>query len=237
MAYKKDIQIKSWSYSRYSTYKLCPRKAKKTILEKFKEPQNEAMLRGIRVHDIAANYIRGKEFPEYPAELRYFVPLFKKLRAGYKAHASLYNVEDSWNLTKQFKKTVWNDWDGIWLRLKLDLGYLDGTTYIVYDWKTGKCRPEEQSQYIEQLELYAMIAFKLMPWVTRVETSLIYLDTMDTFPEGEPMAFERGDLQTLELKWVNRIRPMLRDHDFLPRPNDKCKWCIFSHMNGGECEF
>ena len=58
MATKKVIPIKplkSWSFSRYSTYKQCPLKAKFSLIDKIAEPKNQAMERGAQIHELAGD--------------------------------------------------------------------------------------------------------------------------------------------------------------------------------------
>ena len=52
-------QITSWSFSRYSDYKLCPLKARLKHVDKHKEPQNDAMARGQAIHKLAEDYTKG----------------------------------------------------------------------------------------------------------------------------------------------------------------------------------
>ena len=71
--------VKSWSFSRYSDYKTCPRMFKHKHLDKIAEPKNDAMARGAQVHETAEAYIKGK-LTRLPAELKEFADEFKKLR-------------------------------------------------------------------------------------------------------------------------------------------------------------
>ena len=89
-----------------------------------------------------------------------------------------------------------------------------------------------------QLELYALAAFKRYPHLEEVLPRLVYLDTGDVYPpEDDPLVFKRSDVPALEKLWAKRIKPMLADKRFLPKPNNKCRWCHFRKENSGPCRF
>jgi len=236
-------QITSWSFSRYMDYKQCPLKAKLKNLDKIEEPKNEAMARGGHIHNLAEDYIKGK-IARLPAELKLFKPEFTMLRKQYKKSINGMVVEDSWAFTKDWDQTVWNDWVGCWVRIKLDCAHHeDDTTLIITDWKTGKLRSEFEEDYIEQLELYALSALLLHEHIEKVVPRLAYLDHGICYPDvdDEPMAFTRKDIPRLKKAWEKRTRAMLNDKIFAPRPNDKCHWCFYRKANkaagGGQCRF
>ena len=245
---KKQTQIKSWSFTRYWDYKLCPRKAKLKYLDKIEEPPNDAMARGAEIGQVAEAYIKGTvakfadgtEYdgtkPRMPAVLEKFADEFKKLRALYKKSSRYVVVEESWAFTKVWGKTLWNDWDGCVVRIKMDAGHRDGKTMILRDWKTGKYRAEKREEYVEQLELYALAALLNDPFVEKVVAYLCYLDAGVTFPvagtdDEKRLTFTRADIPKLKKTWDKRTRAMLLDKSFAPRPNEKCRWCHYRKEN------
>jgi len=233
-------QLTSWSYSRYTTYKQCPRKAKLAFLDKITEPPNQAMARGSEIHKLAEDYIKGK-IRAMPAELKLLKGEFTTLRAMYKKKSLAMVVEDSWAFTKTWDRTMWNDWTGCWLRIKLDCAHhLDEDTLVITDWKTGSFRPDTVTDYEEQLELYALGALLLHPHIKEVQPRLAYTDAGKIHPEI-PEAYTQADLPKLKKTWEKRVKPMMNDTVFAPRPNDRCKWCFYRRSNaangGGQCEF
>lgn len=234
----KSNKITSWSFSRYSDYKQCPLKAKLKHVDKLKEPPNEAMARGATIHNIAEKYIKG-EGRTLPTELKQFEAEFKMLRKQYKKKINGMVVEDNWSFTKTWDETAWNDWIGCWVRIKLDCAHhIEDDVMVVTDWKTGKFRVEQNDEYIEQLELYALAALMLHPHLKEVRPRLAYLDVGVIFPaEDSPIVFTQADAPKLKKLWEKRTKPMLSDTTFAPRPNDKCKWCHFRKSNGGPCKF
>ena len=171
MATKKTIPIKqvtSWSFSRYSDYKQCPLKAKLKHIDKISEPPNEAMARGAQIHNLAEDFIKGK-VPKLAPELKLFEKEFKRLRAMFKKISQSMVVEDNWAFTKDWDETAWNNWTACWVRIKLDCAHHEeDTVLVVTDWKTGKFRPEQNEEYVEQLELYALSALLLHDHIEEV---------------------------------------------------------------------
>ena len=230
----KPTTITSWSFSRYSVYKLCPAKAKYLYIEKLKEPPSPAIERGAQIHDLAEKYIKS-QLRALPPELKKFEDDFKALRKQYKKKIHGMVVEDQWAFTKDWTETAWNDWIKCWVRIKIDCAeHVDEETLRVRDWKTGKFREQQQEDYAEQLELYALAALLLHPHINRVMTELVYLDEGTVFAISDK---RREDLPALKKLWEKRVTAMLKDQRFAPRPNDKCRWCHFSKAKGGPCKF
>ena len=150
MAFAKPTQITSWSFSRYSTYQSCAFKAYLTIIEKLKEPKNAAMERGTGIHDGAEKYLKG-ELKALPKEMAGFKALAKRLRDKRKKEPDSVIIEDMWVFKKDWTPTVWNDWNGAWVRIKVDVAERTGNVVNIGDWKSGKFRPDNLQDYIEQL--------------------------------------------------------------------------------------
>lgn len=225
--------VKSWSFSRYSDYRQCPLKFKLKHLDKIKEPPNDAMARGQRVHDHAANFIKGK-LAKLPTELKAYAAEFKKLRALMKKVSAGVVVEEDWAFTKDWTQTTWNDWAHCWVRIKLDCAFrTDDVTLRIKDWKTGKFRganSDKTQEYLEQLELYVLAAFLLMPFLETVIPSLEFVDADEQYPP-EPLIFTRADVPRLQKLWAARVAPMFADKQFAPRPNSLCRFCHYRAAN------
>lgn len=237
-------QITSWSFSRYTTYKTCPLKLKLSAIDKISEPPNDAMKRGADIHTLAEEYINGK-IPRLPKELKLFELEFKNLRSKYKKSVGKGTVlvEDNWAFTSDWVQTAWNDWTNCWVRIKLDLAHISKSGVLeVIDWKTGKFRESSNEDYLEQLELYALGAFLALPQINEVKPKLKYLDHGITYPpENAGITYKRSDLPKLKKAWENRVKAMMGDKIFAPKPNNLCKWCFYRKSNkdsgGGQCKF
>jgi len=237
--------VKSWSFSRFMDYEQCPLKFKLKHLEKVTEPPNDAMARGAAMHDNAAAYITGKAKTLDAAFKLHYAEDFKELRAIYKrSKATPMIVEDSWAFTRDWTETTWNDWVNCWLRVKLDCAHFtDDSTLRIRDWKSGKYRGEDSDknqEYLMQLELYALSALLLKPFLERVIPSLEYVDVGIQYPL-KPIVYTRADIPRLKKLWEKRVAPMFHDTLFAPRPNSLCKWCHYRASNaakgGGQCKY
>lgn len=253
--------IKAWSWSRYADYVQCPRKAKYKHVQKMKEPGSAAMNRGGAIHDIISEYIRGtiktlpkllkyefedEKFSEEFPDLTFIKKELMKFRKDYtkKDHSKM-TVEDDWAFTKSWGITKWDDWNGCWVRMKLDLAHLihKGKALVITDWKSGRSREEDKQAYAAQLELYAVAGFIKYPEVDIIYPRLVFVDSGVVFPEDMPdLFFERKELDRLQKAWVKQTAPMFLDTIFAPRPNNKCRWCWFGQAkkaSGGPavCEY
>jgi len=218
----------SWSFSRYSDWRECPLKAKLKHLDKIQEPKSPAMERGTAIHDMAEKYLKGL-LAKLPAELKLFADEFKKLKALYKKRTLPMIVEDNWAFTAEWTETQWNDWVNCWVRIKLDCAHYESESVLhVTDWKTGKYKDTKHVEYLEQLELYALAALLLHEHIEEVRPRLVYLDEGVVHPKPEdPLVYTRADVKKLMASWNKRVKPMMSDTKFVPKPNANCTWCFF----------
>ncbi|CAB4142670.1 PD-(D/E)XK nuclease superfamily [uncultured Caudovirales phage] len=246
MPWNKPTQIKSWSYSRYSTYAQCPYKAKLLYIDKLPMTRNDAMIRGDAIHKLAEKFLKG-ELPRLPAELKNFAEDFKELKALRKKKPEMISIEETWAMRSDWSETVWDDWAGCWLRIKTDVSHLteedNAPVCVITDYKTGKFRPDDQTNYLEQLELYALgglLKYKhLLGAGLVIKPRLVYIDAEVIFPrvKHEARHFTGADLVPLKKSWEKRVKPMLNDTKFAPKPSYLCKWCDFSAAKGGPCKY
>lgn len=232
-----EKQITSWSFSRYSTYVQCPRRARYLYVDKLKEPEDPTgpMARGNAIHKLAEGYVKGTG-ARLPAELTKFGAFFKATRAARKRDAAAVVVEDTWAFRKDWSRTTWDDWNGCHLRVKVDLAVHNGDTVTVVDHKTGKYSPQWNLEgYMEQLDLYATAALQIYGDV-RVIPELHFLDHQITYPET-PKVYSPGQLPVLKKTWAAKTRAMLADKTFAPKPSRMCGYCHFRKDNGGPCQF
>lgn len=215
--------ITTWSYSRYATYKQCPRKAKYLYVDRLKEASSEALDNGTRIHALMEEYLRVPGMP-VPIEAKKFSAELEGLKKfGAKP-------EEMWAFDKDLKECgTWAP--EVWLRGKLDAYILssDGVHLRIIDFKTGKVRPKN----MEQLDLYALMGFCKFLSLEHVTTELWYLDEGELQSEGYHVQLK----PRLEQVWRARINPYFIDTRFEPNPSRLCGWCSFSKGKGGPCEF
>jgi RecB family exonuclease len=246
MSQAKPTKLTSWSYSRYNTYKQCPFKAKLSYIDKIPVQKNPALDRGAAIHELAEKFLKG-ELPKLPKELQLFADDFKTIKKLREKHPHRVVIEDTWALRSDWSETVWNDWAGCWVRIKLDVAHIvmenELPVAIVTDYKTGKFRPDNHDDYIEQLDLYALGALlkwrDLIPRGLTVRPRLVYLDVGVIYPrfETEAKIYSGADLKLLQKAWEKKVEPMMNDTEFAPRPSNLCRWCDYSASRGGPCKY
>jgi hypothetical protein len=207
------------------------------------------MERGAGIHDDAEKYLKD-ELKTVPKALDGFKDLAKRLRAKRKKDPASVIVEDMWVFKKDWTPTTWDDWTGAWVRIKIDFAEREGNKVMVGDWKSGKYRPDNLQDYIEQLELYALGTLLMfgekIPDI-EVVPQLHYVDAGLSYPPlGSPQlkTFTMKDLPRLKKDWVAKTKPMLADKKFAPKPNRWCGYCHFRKSNaehaltgGGRCQY
>lgn len=213
-------QIYAWSYSRLKDYENCPLKAKLKHVDKIAEPGSEAMDNGNRVHKLAEAYATGK-LKKLPIELINFKAEFAELLKRKKT----LSVEQQLAFGKTWAPASWFGKDA-WVRVVIDVWYVEGKSAVVVDHKTGKVRPEN----MDQLSLYAIAAMETDRNVEDVKATLWYLDA----GEDPSEMFTRSQLPKLKAYWEKRSLPMLRDQTFAPTPNRLCGWCFYSKAKDKE---
>lgn len=234
-------QLTAWSYSRYSDWAGCPLACKLKHIDRIKEPPNAAMERGIAIHTMAEGYVKGT-LAKLPPELALFKDEFAMLRKLYKSKKTPMMVEDNWAFTKDWDESRWDDWTHCWVRIKLDCAhYITPVELVVTDWKTGKFSEYKAAEYMTQLSLYALSAMLLHPHLERVQVRLGFTDQGLMYPPA-PLVYTREDLPKLKKEWNARVKPMMADTKFPPKPNHGCQWCYYGQSGKakggpGICKF
>jgi RecB family exonuclease len=224
-------KITSWSFSRWETYRECPLKAKLKFIDKKKEPGSLAMDEGTRIHGLAERYIIDRK-SKLPPELKLFRKEFADLRKRPVAAEFTLAFKDDWS------PTTFDDWGGCRVRIKVDAMYVEDSVVTLIDYKTGKAREVSK----EQMELYALGALLSVPEASEARTNLWYLNKGVIYgadgEEGQAASiYQRPQLPTLIKTWEARVKPMLNDTRFAPRPGPYCSWCHFRKANGGPCKY
>lgn len=216
-------RITAWSYSRWADYELCPAKAKYKHVDKIKEPENPAMKNGSKVHAELADYLSiglGRDLPKSGEK---FADILQQLRTLEPIHDQEWGFTDRWDVTGWFSKDTW-------FRSKLDVCVVyDDNTADVVDFKTGKA----SDSHAQQGELYAISVFLRYANVQYVTVRFWYLDTGAETVQH----FARREMEEMIYTWEKRVKPMLSDEIFAPRPGNHCRWCFFAKSNNGPCKF
>lgn len=216
-------KITSWSYSKYSNWKSCPRKYKHAYIDKIPQPRSPAAERGTMIHAKGEHYLLG--------DIRGVPPEYKKfaceLRAMKRAGVT---PEEKWSLSNNWKPCEWEDYSRIWLRALTDVHHYDedDCDLSIIDFKTGRQYPSHKGQG----ELYATMGLSYYPELQNVSVEFWYLDS------GEVLNFDYDlkKVKSLKTLWIKRSKLMLADRKFLATPSeDSCRWCPFKASKGGPC--
>lgn len=221
--------LKSWSYSVWQRYEECPKRTFYAKIERLPDPIGKAGQRGIKIHGLAEDFVKGKLGDDLPKELSEFEAEFFDLR-----DKGGVTVETDFSFTEDWKKTSWRDWDGCWVRMKVDVldqepQLQEHGELLIIDYKTGRKR-----NYKKQAEAYALGAMFAFPKIEKIAVEFWYLDIAADNIELEQ--FLREEQEELREKWEGRVRPMMEDRTFKARPGGHCEWCVFSRHKGGPCE-
>jgi RecB family exonuclease len=226
--------IKSWSFSTLGAYEECPAKLKFKKIDKLQEPSSPALEYGTQIHKLCEDYLRGvkRTVPKEAAKITDILKDLKKRKAL---------PEAEFTFRQDWSPTEWKDWSGAWVRVKADAvipPVVDSETPTVeiIDFKTGGAKKLEAGDfgsYFMQLELYALSGLLTYPTAERSDTSLIFVDHGRRIES--PEVYVQKDVPKLKKKWEMRVKKMMADTVFKPKPGNACRWCHFRKSNAGPC--
>jgi len=214
--------IPRWSYSRLGTYESCPKKAYYRYIQHVPEEQHPAAERGIKIHGLAEQYIKG-ELEEVPRELYLFFEGFGQLQEDYQNGEVC--VEEQWAFNLSWEKTDWDSED-TWGRYIIDAFVKQGAYAKIIDFKTGRFKGHNEG-YKNQCTLYACCIFNRFPDVEKIDTELWYLDHRKITRYN----FERSELQKIQDDFHKRGLKMTTDIEFNTTPSEfACRFCSFTKI-------
>lgn len=199
-------------------------------------PKSPAMARGIVIHEAADSFVRG-HIKNVPPALVEVGDLLKTLAKEYKQR--LVRTELDVALNKDWNACHWMATD-VYVRMKIDIVRLteDKSTCRVIDWKTGKFKPvnsELGRKYDDALNLYSVGVLSL-GFGRQASSQLVFTDGGETVDRARGTV-ALGALWREQKRWDNRVKGMLTDEVFAPRPGNYCRWCTYSCNKGGPCEY
>jgi CRISPR/Cas system-associated exonuclease Cas4 (RecB family) len=222
MVRKETDMINRWSYSRLGTYESCPKKAYYRYIEKIPEEQHPAAERGIKIHNLAEQYIKG-ELEEMPKELYLFYEGFEQLREDYKKGDVC--VEEKWAFNLSWEKTNW-DGEDTWGRYIIDAFIKQRDYAKIIDFKTGKFKGHNYN-YKNQCKLYVCCVLNRFPNIEKIDAELWYLD----HHKISRFHFEKSELQEMQDLFHKRALKMTTDVEFGTTPSEvACRFCSFTKI-------
>jgi len=163
-----------WSFSALMTFEQCPYKYFVEQRLGHRGLSGPAAKRGSKIHDECEHYItmQTNDLPT-DAKIQAWMPELQELRGMY-ADGQQVICEDEWAFDKDWNKVPWGA-ENAWLRGKLDVFVLEGTSAHIIDWKTGRKFGNEM-KHQQQGILYAIMAFMIYPELEFVRVEFLYLD-------------------------------------------------------------
>ena len=205
----------SHSFSSLKMYENCPKRYyHQRVLKEVKDQGGEATIWGERVHKFLED--RLAKATELPQEVARYDPLCKSIIKLAEGGELL--VEQQLTLNEALETTSWFAKDA-WMRSIVDVLVVQGAEAVMFDWKTGKRRPD-----FSQLELFALQVFKHYPDVKRVRTSFVWLKDLSMDHEQ----YTRDDEPELWSRLMNkvvRVEKSLASENWPAKPNGLCNWC------------
>lgn len=215
----------SWSLSALGTYEKCPASYKFRYIDKVPTPAaGGAAARGTELHGAIEHFLTGKT-ETLPNEINFYTQYLNELKK--KAIFPEHRIA----LKRDWTPTGWDSEDR-WYKGILDLKAIESpqaTEATVIDWKTGKIYDDHD----DQKTIYSLAVFAEHPSVQRVRAVHVYLD----LGKNREKVFSRDEVHQLRLAWEQRVERMDNDHDYIPNPSFKCRYCPYAKDKGGPCRF
>lgn len=219
------MTVPPWSYSSLTKYETCPRQYQHVkVLRSVVEPPTEATIWGNTVHEALEARIRdGKQLPEQVSQYEKHAKQFDRFRD--KVHVL---VEQRFAFDRNLQPCEWEE-TACWCRGIVDVGVLAPHRASLWDWKTGKVKPDS-----DQLKLFAAFVMQQYPTIKLADTGFIWLKFGKTTKE-------RYTREQLPVIWEDFTRRSLRleksyeQDKWLPKPSGLCNgWCP---VGRDRCEF
>lgn len=216
------VERRHWSYSGIEKFTQCPKRFQAyDVIKSVREPENENMREGFRVHKAMADRI-SKGIP-LPVNMQQYDQWAKQ--ALNQPSGAQVLVEQKMACTFELEPCdYFSRVQKPWLRTVADLLVLNGSHCMSWDWKTGQ---EKDPRYEIlppnfQLNLVALTVFLHHRQVTKVDSAYIYLN------DGVKVAstLERSDLRDFIPQMydiASGIQKAVRANNFPARPGGLCK--------------
>lgn len=214
------MNLKNWSYSRYSTWKKCPALLKFQIEYPMTRESSPAMERGTAAHKTFEDYVLGKT--DELGEFEYY--------RGYLDHLRKNDAKPELPiaLDRDWREVSWDD-PGRWWRGVLDLVAIGPTEVFIIDWKTGN----EYADHRDQREIYAAAYHAKDPEREHIRVIHTYIDKK----QNTMSLFHASEMPAIRKAWEDKVDEMLNDRKLAPNPGFYCRTCPYRRDNGGPCYF
>jgi PD-(D/E)XK nuclease superfamily len=210
----------SWSYSKLKNFNTCPFKYLKVDVQKAYREDTAQLDYGNKVHGaLSQALVSGKPLPDEFDVWQHWV-------TGIRSLPGELMVEQKYAITREFQPCEYFG-PKVWYRGIADAVKIDGHNVGIFDWKTGKVRPDSV-----QLMLMTACVFAFHPELEQARTSFIWLNDNEITSSD----FTRQDIRNAwpaVLEQVSELEAATERMLFPPKPGGLCiNYCPVS-----VCEF
>ena len=213
----------AWSISALDSFETCPKRYHHLrVLKDVQDTKGESAIWGSWVHKQLEN--RALYGTPLPVSIAGYEKLVRPIldAPGEKLVEKQYAINDKFQPVDWFSKEAW-------CRCVVDLGLITKKLAVLFDWKTGKPKPDSA-----QLALSAAVAMCHHEEVHTVRTAFVWLKDDKTDSE----TYTRDDAAGIWQSFMPRVQRLERAYSssaFPPKPSGLCrKHCpIPKH----KCEF
>jgi len=204
----------SWSYSSLNNFENCPKRFYHySIAKDVVEPVGQQMGEGYQLHSAFDERIKS-DVP-LPLGMGHHEGIIKSI---IEAPGKTYS-ERKLAITSSFTPTSFFA-DEAWYRGVLDCTKVNGANAWVFDWKTGKPRPDPT-----QMQLATALVFHSASYVQHVKTALVYVN----YNKVEAEEYNRVDLAHIWAEIMPRVKKLQKareENNYPPKPGFLCrKYC------------
>lgn len=230
MGWNRPRIFTSWSFTRWNDWRECPARAAWNHLDKKEQhainagilTKSPALARGADIDKKTEDFLTGK-LKTIPIELK---PAANELKLMKKVKHKI--IQDNWGFDSKWNPVSPTDWNNCKLRIKIDFGEKVNTHLSITDTKTGSFKEDMNEIYEMQLDLYVAGGFAALPDIKTADARLLYTDHNIVFPDASDMQkYTRAEGEKMQKAWDKRVKPMLADTTFRPRPGNYCSWCPY----------
>lgn len=213
------------TWSRLSDFD-CALKFRLKHIEKRKEPENKAFIKGGRVHDGLDQFLKGRSklIPEEAA------PLKKQVQALAKDKSL--TGEEAWGFDRGWAPLPMTGYfsDADYIRAKVDAMTERADECKVIDFKTGQVRSASPLQ----VRFYGMLALLRKPKLNTARLELWFVERGQILP-FDPVT--RKELLSIRTDFQRRFKAIEEERAWKPMPGDACTFCPFTRHKGGPCKY
>lgn len=218
-----EVKIPAWSHTSLTKFETCPRQYWLVrVAKKVVDVPGEQALWGQRVHK--ALELRVKDGTPLPDGMQKWEPICARIL---KTDGKLL-TEQKMALDKNLRQVEWFA-PTCWMRGVLDLSIEKNNKAVLFDYKTGKMKPDN-----DQLKLFAGMFMSAKPHIEKVTTGFIWLVNGKT----TNAKFTRDDLPAIWQEYSvrsQRLDAAYQKDRWIPNPSGLCAgWCPAGREN---CEF